>query len=131
MSSLILAFISGSTISYRPDSSEAAVPTRGGAAGVGGAGVDGVGVEGLGVGGSSPDTDGGALEGLLILSALISELKCARQTAVWDPPANLHTRHDGPNFKILSKVMQALRVGAEVMPSIDAKGRSRGSTVSS
>ena len=107
MSSLILATIPGSKSSNPPDPSEAAVPTGGGAAGVGGAGVDGAGVEGLGVGGTSPDTDGGTLEGLLILSALTSELKRARQTAVWDPPSNLHARHDGvgPNFKTLSKVM--------------------------
>ena len=78
MSSLILATIPGSKTSNPPDPSEAGVP----AAGVGGAGVDGAGVEGLGVGGTSPDTDGGTLEGKLILSALTSELKRARQTAV-------------------------------------------------
>ena len=77
MSSLILATISGSKTSNPPDPSEAATPAGGGAAGVGGAGVDGAGVEGLGLGGTSPDTDCGALEGLLILSAPTSELKRA------------------------------------------------------
>ena len=83
------------------------MPAGGGAAGVGGAGVDGAGIEGLGVGGSSPDTDGGALEGLLILSVRISELKRTRQTAACDPPSNLHARYDGvgPNFEILSKII--------------------------
>ena len=56
---------------------------------------------------TSPDTDGGALEGLLILSALTSELNRARQAGVCLPPSNLHARHDGvaPNFKTLSRVI--------------------------
>ena len=63
--------------------------------------------EELGVGGAPPNTDGGALKGLLILSARTSELKRAREHAVWDPASKLHARQDGvgPRFKTLSKVM--------------------------
>ena len=99
MSSLILATRPGSKTSNPPDPSEAEVPAGGG--------VDGAGVEGLGVGGTPSDTDGGALEGLPILSALTSELKRARPNAVWDTPSNLYARQDGvgPNFNTFCKVL--------------------------
>ena len=83
------------------------MPAAGGTAGAEEADVEGAGVDGSGAFETSPDVDGGALGALLILSALTSELKRARQAGVCLPPSNLHARQDGvaPNFKILSRVI--------------------------